>query len=49
MKTIENQGFLTRQHAMGRSKRAKPPLVSQKANKIRGFEHVFYGMALNNF
>jgi hypothetical protein len=42
--TIENQGFLTLQHAMGRSKRAKPPLVSKKADKIRGFEHAFYGM-----
>jgi hypothetical protein len=40
MKTIENQGFLTSQHAMGRSERAKPPVVSPIANNIRGFRAV---------
>ena len=46
MKTTENKGFLTSPNAMGRSVAVKLPVVFQKANKINGFEHIFYGTAL---
>ena len=46
MKTTENKGFLTSPNAMGRSVAVKLPVAFQKANKINGFEHIFYGTAL---
>ena len=49
MKTTENKGFLTSPNAMGRSVAVKLPVAFQKANKINGFEHIFYGTALNKF
>jgi hypothetical protein len=49
MKTIENQGFLTTSDAMGRSMLVKSPSSFTIANKINGFEHISYGMALNCF
>ena len=49
MKTTENKGFLTSPNAMGRSVAVKLPVAFQKANKINGFEHIFYGTALNFF
>jgi hypothetical protein len=49
MKTIENQGFLTTPKAMGRSVQVKMPAVLRIANKINGFVHVSYGMALKSF
>ena len=49
MKTTENKGFLTSPNAMGRSVAVKLPVAFQKANKINGFEHIFYGTALNQY
>jgi hypothetical protein len=49
MKIFENQGFLTTPNAKGRSVPVKMPAAFQIANKINGFEHVSYGMALDNF
>ena len=49
MKTTENKGFLTSPNAMGRSVAVKLPVAFQKANKINGFEHIFYGTALKQF
>ena len=49
MKTTENKGFLTSPNAMGRSVAVKLPVAFQKANKINGFEHIFYGTALFNY
>lgn len=49
MKIIENQGFLTTLGSMGRSVAVKAPSSFQIANKINGFEHIFYGTALKNF
>ena len=49
MKTTENKGFLTSPNAMGRSVAVKLPVAFQKANKINGFEHIFYGTALFQF
>jgi hypothetical protein len=46
MKTIENKGFLTTSDAMGRSMLVKSPSSFTIANKINGFEHISYGMAL---
>ena len=34
---------------MGRSVAVKLPVAFQKANKINGFEHIFYGTALSFF
>jgi hypothetical protein len=46
METIENKGFLTIPNAMGWSVALKTPSGFQNTNKINGFVHVSYGMAL---
>jgi hypothetical protein len=47
MKKIENQGLLTSPNTMGRNVPVKTPTAFQIANKINGFVHISYGMALN--
>lgn len=49
MKTIENMGFLTAPHAMGRSVPVKTLAKSENVNEINGFAHNSYGTALKTF
>ncbi len=46
MKTFENKGILTTPNAMGWNVTVKTPADFQNTNKINGFEHVSYGIAL---
>jgi len=46
MKTTGNKGLLTTPNAMGQSVAVKTPPNFTIANKINGFVHVSYGMAL---
>ena len=49
MKTIENQGFLPNCNTMGRNVPVKTPAAFKNVNKINGFEHISYGMAVKKF
>ena len=46
MKTVENKGFLPTPNAVGWSVAVKTAADFKNTNKINGFEHVSYGMAL---